>query len=141
MESLLSGAVVWDNSGSVRQKLLNWSALWSKQQPFLEYFIQFDLISTFIQAGNYNNSNISFIHLFNPDSLNSIYSDSKMHFWILLGHLMKLFKSLGVSLPSKHPISLWQYIAFILLFCHLESTAYPYSILFEQSKDNLDQLG
>ena len=63
MESLLSGAVVWDNSGSVRQKLLNWSALWSKQQPFLEYFIKFDLISTFSQAGNYNNSNISFIHI------------------------------------------------------------------------------
>ena len=128
LESLLSGAVVWDNSGSVRQKLLNWSALWSKQQPFLEYFIQFDLISTFIQAGNYNNSNISFIHLFNPDSLNSIYSDSKMHFWIFVGCLMKLFKSRGFSSPSKHAIffTTVHWIHFTL--CHLESTAYPYSI-------------
>ena len=35
---------------------------------------------------------------------------------ILMGYLMKLFKSLGFSSPKKHAISLRQYIAFILHF-------------------------
>ena len=128
MESLLSGAVVWDNSGSVRQKLLNWSALWSKQQPFLEYFIQFDLISTFIQAGNYNNSNISFIHSTQIRKMPCIQTPRCIfgYYWVIWWNCLKVLGFLcpasiqflyDSTLHSFYSFAIWKVLLILIQYC------------------------